>query len=166
MLTSSGERMDRVVAELSLGAELHACTLLGRDLPALGADPVLDDRARAAYRRRLTDLDAQLDRADVTGDAAASSRLRGERDALVAELTAAAGLRGSPGGSATRPNAPARPSPRGCATRSRASPASTRTSVPTCAPRSPPASDAGTPRRSRRPGSSARRRRQTDRREA
>ena len=33
---------------------------------------MLDDRARAAYRRRLTDLDAQLDRADVTGDAAAS----------------------------------------------------------------------------------------------
>jgi hypothetical protein len=78
------------------GVEVHACTLLGRNLPALGADPVLDDRARTAYRRRLADLDAQLDRADVTGDAAASARLREERDALVAELAAAAGLRGVP----------------------------------------------------------------------
>ena len=51
---------------------------------------------RGAYRRRLAGLDAQLDRADVTGDAATSIRLREERDALLAELTAAAGLGGVP----------------------------------------------------------------------
>jgi hypothetical protein len=78
------------------GVEVHVCTLLGRDLPVLGADPVLDDHARTAYRRRLAALDGQLDRADVTGDAVASVRLREERDAVVAELTAAAGLRGVP----------------------------------------------------------------------
>ena len=50
----------------------------------------------AAYRRRLADLDAQLDGADETGDAVASARAREERAALVAELTAAAGLRGVP----------------------------------------------------------------------
>jgi len=59
-------------------------------VPAAGADPMLDDTARAAYRRRLTELDEALDRAD----AADRPPLQDERDALIAELTHAAGLGG------------------------------------------------------------------------
>jgi hypothetical protein len=61
-----------------------------------GADPVLDDRARAAYRTRLTELAARIDEADETGDAKRSGRLIAERDAIVRELTAASGLGGRP----------------------------------------------------------------------
>jgi hypothetical protein len=55
---------------------------------------VLDAGARAAYQRRLQHLDAELDDADRRGDAAGAERLTAERDALVHELRAAAGLGG------------------------------------------------------------------------
>jgi hypothetical protein len=70
------------------GVEVSAAQLAGA--PAAGADPVLDDTARATYRRRLAQLDDALDRADPTE----RSRLQRERDALVTELTRAAGLGG------------------------------------------------------------------------
>jgi hypothetical protein len=41
--------------------------LLGGPPPGGGADPVLDDQARAAYRARLAELDAELDQAVATG---------------------------------------------------------------------------------------------------
>jgi predicted ATPase len=61
---------------------------------ALGADPVLDDRARAAYRARLTRLDDELAEADARQDVERSARLAAERDALIGELAHAAGLGG------------------------------------------------------------------------
>ncbi|WP_246108716.1 ATP-binding protein [Streptomyces sedi] len=61
---------------------------------SFGGDPVLDDTARAAYRRRLTQLDAEIDRADAADDDLAAARLDAERTALVEELRAAAGLGG------------------------------------------------------------------------
>jgi len=70
------------------GVEISAAELAG--LPAAGADPVLDDAARAAYRARLAELDDKLDRSDA-GDA---DRLEREREALIAELAHAAGLGG------------------------------------------------------------------------
>ena len=63
-------------------------------LAALGADPVLDDRARAAYRTRLARLDEELAEADTHYDIERSARLAAERDALIDELTYAAGLGG------------------------------------------------------------------------
>ena len=75
------------------GEEVTATELLG--LPAgPGADPVLDERARADYRRRVAELDGQLAAADATGNAAASARLTSEREALVRELARASGLGG------------------------------------------------------------------------
>jgi hypothetical protein len=65
-------------------------------LAALGADPVLDDQARAAYRARLTQLDDELAEADRHHDIERSARLATERDALIDELTSAAGLGGRP----------------------------------------------------------------------
>jgi hypothetical protein len=54
----------------------------------------LDAAALAAYRRRLGDLDAELDAADARGDQGAAERATAERDALVSEVRAATGLGG------------------------------------------------------------------------
>ena len=58
------------------------------------APPILDVRAKADYRRRLDNLDRELDRAAIHGDAAAGQRLEKERHALLDELRRAAGLGG------------------------------------------------------------------------
>jgi hypothetical protein len=66
---------------------------------------VLDPAALAAYRRRLAELDAELDRADQRGDRPAATTLSAERAALLAQVRAATGLGGRPrrvGGSAER----------------------------------------------------------------
>lgn len=57
---------------------------------------VLDEQAAAAYRRRLADIDAELDAADHRGDADAATSLERERQVLLAELRAASGLAGRP----------------------------------------------------------------------
>lgn len=59
-----------------------------------GADPIIDDAAREAYRRRLTALDAEIDAALDRGDDHRAARLDAERDALLDELRKAAGLAG------------------------------------------------------------------------
>lgn len=67
--------------------------------------PVLDDRARAAYRRRLTEIEADIAEADVQGDALRSEQAHADREYLVGELARAAGLGGrdrTTGGSAER----------------------------------------------------------------
>ena len=55
---------------------------------------VLDDRARNAYRRRLEELDADINEAQESADTGREARARDERDFLLAELTAAVGLGG------------------------------------------------------------------------
>ncbi len=62
--------------------------------PASDAAEVLDATARAAYRRRLHELEQEADDADAMGDAERSARLAAERDALLSALTAAYGLGG------------------------------------------------------------------------
>jgi hypothetical protein len=57
---------------------------------------VLDATALAAYRRRLSELDAELDSADYRGDQTAALKLSAERAALLAQLDGAIGLRGRP----------------------------------------------------------------------
>jgi tetratricopeptide (TPR) repeat protein len=59
-----------------------------------GGDPVLDDEAKIRYKRRLTELDDEIDRAALRDDRNRVTDLAGERDALLAELRAAAGLAG------------------------------------------------------------------------
>jgi hypothetical protein len=75
------------------GRPVHVLRLLGADETS-GADPVLDDRAKTAYRARLVDLDAEIDEAREWRDPARAERAEAERQALIAELAAAAGLRG------------------------------------------------------------------------
>ena len=64
--------------------------------PTGGADPVLDDRARAAYRARLAELDAGIDQADADHDPHRADRANAEREALLQELSSAVGLGGRP----------------------------------------------------------------------
>jgi hypothetical protein len=83
------------------GQPLHAAELVaGSGAPAaglrLGADEVLDERARRELRARLADLEEEVDEAERWFDPERAARARQERDALVDELAAAAGLGGRP----------------------------------------------------------------------
>jgi hypothetical protein len=107
LLEAGGER-----ARLRDGRGLHYLRALlaapGRDIPALdlaaggaglaaaGTGPPLDPAARAAYRRRLTELDAELDATDRAGDGHRAARADAERTALLGELRRAGGLGGRP----------------------------------------------------------------------
>ncbi|MEU8018317.1 AAA family ATPase [Micromonospora parva] len=83
------------------GSDVPAVELLdpsaGPELVAarrMGADPVLDDEAKARYRRHLARLDEEIDRAAARDDHRRVSQLDTERGALLDELRAAAGLAG------------------------------------------------------------------------
>ncbi|MFJ8577284.1 ATP-binding protein [Micromonospora sp. NPDC093277] len=83
------------------GVDVPAVELLdpaaGPELVAarrLGGDPVLDDEAKARYRRHLQRLDDEIDRAAGRGDETKVAALDAERAALLDELRAAAGLAG------------------------------------------------------------------------
>ena len=76
------------------GADVHVLTLVGHKLARMGADPVLDERAKAAFKSRLDDLAREIDDADAAGNPERAKTLHSERDALIRELAAAAGLGG------------------------------------------------------------------------
>jgi hypothetical protein len=85
-----------IAAMLALpGTDVPALRLLaGSAGAAFGSDTVLDDAARAAYRKRLAELDDDLDLVTLDGDDDRVAALAAERGALVAELAAAVGLGG------------------------------------------------------------------------
>lgn len=58
------------------------------------AGELLDDRAKASYRRRLAEIDEDLAEAEAVGDAARFAQAEAERDILVRELSRAVGLGG------------------------------------------------------------------------
>ncbi len=76
------------------GRGVHMFTLLGSPVPPAGAGPVLDAEARTQYAARLKMLEEEIAAADDANDTLRSERACNERDALVHELTAAAGLGG------------------------------------------------------------------------
>ena len=92
------------------GRELHALDLvaglhgrepvLHRAEPGLTSSPpgdtgeLLDARAKAEYRRRLAELEAELDEARAFSDPERAARAEEEHDFLVQELAAAIGLGG------------------------------------------------------------------------
>ena len=100
----------RLLAER--GQELHALDLVtgerthGRPHRAVepgliasrpsDAGEVIDARAKAEYRRRLTELEEELEEARSFGDDERAARAEEERDFLVAELAGALGLGGRP----------------------------------------------------------------------
>jgi hypothetical protein len=65
------------------------------DLPRSGlgdAGEMLDARAKDAYRRRLVEIEDDIDQARAIGDAERAAQAEAERDFLVRELTRAVGL--------------------------------------------------------------------------
>jgi hypothetical protein len=78
------------------GRPIHVFTLLGREQPAVGADPVLDRRAAAGFRARLDTLRDEAEVAVRAGDTGRAERARAERAAVARELRLAAGLGGRP----------------------------------------------------------------------
>ena len=74
------------------GADVHVLTLVGHRLARMGGDPVLDEKAKAAYKARLAGLAGEIEDAENAGRPGRAEALGAERDALVRELAAAAGL--------------------------------------------------------------------------
>src|SRR5262249_15865215 len=83
------------------GVELHVLDLVAAeagDASALrhqigDAGPMLDDRAKAAYRRRLSEIDDDSEHARVAGAADRETQAATERRLLIQELSRAVGLR-------------------------------------------------------------------------
>ncbi len=86
----------------SPGRAVHAAELVaasgsgeaGRADLLLGADEVLDERARLQLRARLVDLDEEIDEAERWADPDRAARARQERDALLEGLATATRLGG------------------------------------------------------------------------
>ena len=79
------------------GYELAAVELAagpGPSVPGGSAQPVLDEAATSHYRKWLANLEAELDEHEANNDAGRAARVRTERDWLLGELSAAAGLAG------------------------------------------------------------------------
>ncbi len=81
------------------GREWHVLDLVTAEQgsptgPVEAGMPVLDDEARAAYRRRLVDVDQDLEEATLMNDVGRMELAHRDRDYLIAELAAAFGLGG------------------------------------------------------------------------
>jgi hypothetical protein len=81
------------------GREFHVLDLVaiesGQAVPVLwDMGPVLDARAKEAYRRRLAEIEEDVDEATAIGDPERAARAEQERDFLVRELSRAVGLGG------------------------------------------------------------------------
>jgi tetratricopeptide (TPR) repeat protein len=79
------------------GRELHALDLAAGEsgtVAGVQAVPVLDEAAKAAYRRRLGELAAELEEAERWADPERAARARAEMDALTDQLAGAVGLGG------------------------------------------------------------------------
>jgi tetratricopeptide (TPR) repeat protein len=89
------------------GREIQALDLMSDGAPTLTSAGIeaLDEQARAAYKRRLVELESELESADAEADIARSELLGAEREAVLAELSGAYGIGGRTrraGGSADR----------------------------------------------------------------
>ena len=87
--------LDLVAAEI--GSVAEGAGSQAADLPrsALGdAGEILDARAKDAYRRRLAEIDDDIEQARATGDTERAAQADAERDFLVRELAHAFGLGG------------------------------------------------------------------------
>jgi hypothetical protein len=82
------------------GQEVHVLDLVGgsggpsRAEAGTDTGPMIDAAARSAYRRRLVDLEEEIDEASRDHDQGRIEKLGAEKDFLTAELSAALGLGG------------------------------------------------------------------------
>lgn len=93
--TAAAKGLRHVIRLLaSPGQEVHVAELAGARADLNGLGPLLDSEAKAAFRRRLEEIEHDLDEADGHHDLGRSAELARERDLLIDELTSAAGLAG------------------------------------------------------------------------
>jgi hypothetical protein len=93
------------VAITALALSAAASGNAGHEIAEGSLGDVIDRQALDAYRRRLADIDAELDDADRWSNDARAEALVVERDALLEQVTAATGLGGrrrQSGGNAER----------------------------------------------------------------
>jgi hypothetical protein len=80
------------------GREFHVLDLVAAETGqrmALGdAGEMLDERAKTAYRRRLAEIEEDIEQARVLGDATREAQADAEREFLIGELARAVGLGG------------------------------------------------------------------------
>ncbi len=76
------------------GADVHVLTLIGTEMARIGADPILDDSARAHFKARLTTLADEIRDAEAAGNDRRAEQLSTERTALIQTLATATGLGG------------------------------------------------------------------------
>jgi hypothetical protein len=80
------------------GREFHVLDLVAAETgqpTALGdAGEILDERAKTAYRRRLSEIEADIEQARALEDDVREAQADAERDFLLRELAGAVGLRG------------------------------------------------------------------------
>jgi hypothetical protein len=76
------------------GVDVHVLELTADRTNATDGAAVLDERAKREYRKRLADLDTELDQAEANHDPARRDRVAAERDALLDEMRRATGLGG------------------------------------------------------------------------
>jgi tetratricopeptide (TPR) repeat protein len=80
------------------GREFHVLDLVaaetGQHLALGDAGEMLDERAKTAYRRRLVEIEEDVEQARALGDASREAQADAERDFLVRELARAVGLGG------------------------------------------------------------------------
>jgi tetratricopeptide (TPR) repeat protein len=87
--------LDLVAAETGSDAQADSSQAAGLPRSALGdAGQGLDAQAKDAYRRRLAEIDQDIEQARAIGDAERAAQAEAERDFLVQELARAFGLGG------------------------------------------------------------------------
>jgi hypothetical protein len=87
--------LDLVAAERGSVPEVDSSQADGLTRSTVGdAGELLDARAKDAYRRRLTEIDDDIEQARAIGDAERTTQAQAERDFLVRELSRAVGLSG------------------------------------------------------------------------
>ncbi len=80
--------------ELAAGADDPSATAAALDRGTGSHQPVLDEVAVREYRARLASLAEEIDKYELSNDLGRAEVARAEREWLIAELTAAAGLGG------------------------------------------------------------------------
>jgi hypothetical protein len=87
--------LDLAAAETGGGDRVDGSRVADLQSSRLGdAGEMLDDRAKEAYRRRLSEIDDDIDQAHAIGDAERAAQADSERNFLVQELARAVGLGG------------------------------------------------------------------------
>jgi hypothetical protein len=87
--------LDLVAAQTGRASRVDSGQVANLPHSALGdAGEILDARARDAYRRRITEIDDDIEQARAIGDAERLAQADAERDFLVRELARAFGLGG------------------------------------------------------------------------